>query len=235
MTPTIVLGAALAAGLGGLLVPRLIALLPEPDLAEDAEPKPPYAEIGARPGLAWRAALACTLAGGLLGASVGRDWWLAVLVLLVPVLAALSVVDWHTKLLPSRLVLPATAFAVVAALAGWGVTGDTDDLVRAGLGLVIARSLFWVLWFVHSAGMGFGDVRLAALLGIALGHLGWGELAVGVYSGFLVFGIPGLVLAVVRRDRRLLRAAYPFGPFMVLGALVGVLTGPWVASYLGWG
>ena len=100
---------------------------------------------------------------------------------------------------------------------------------------MIARSLFWLLWFIHSAGMGFGDVRLAALLGLALGHLGWAELLVGVYSGFLVFGLPGLLLAIVRRDRRLLRTAFPFGPFMVAGALVGVLTGPWLAGYLGFG
>ena len=69
--------------------------------------------------------------------------------------------------------------------------------------------------------MGFGDVRLAALLGLALGHVGWAELLVGVYSGFLVFGLPGLLLALVRWDRALLRTAFPFGPFMLVGALLG--------------
>jgi leader peptidase (prepilin peptidase) / N-methyltransferase len=80
--------------------------------------------------------------------------------------------------------------------------------------------------------MGFGDVRLAALLGLVLGRLGVAELVVGVYAGFLVFGLPGLLLALVRRDRALLRAAYPFGPFMVVGALIGVLTGPAVIDSL---
>ena len=78
------------------------------------------------------------------------------------------------------------------------------------------RSFFWVLWWFHSAGMGFGDVRLAALLGFALGQLGWGEVVVGAYSGFLVFGLPGLLLAIVRRDRALLKSAFPFGPFMLV-------------------
>lgn len=225
------LGAAVA-GLGGLAVPAVVRLLPEPARPDDSEPKPPYVEIGSRPGLWWRSTLASAAAGGLVGAAVGPDWWLVVLLPLVPLCVALAVVDWHTKLLPSRLVLPATAYALAGALAGWLVTRETDDLVRALVGLVVARSVFWVLWWIHSAGMGFGDVRLAALLGIALGHLGWAELVVGVYAGFLVFGLPGLLLAILRRDRRLLRTAFPFGPFMVAGALVGVVAGPLVVGYL---
>jgi leader peptidase (prepilin peptidase)/N-methyltransferase len=240
---------ALGAGVAGFAVPWLIGRLPEPaprpgnaaeqDVEEPAaaeeSPKVPYAELGARPGLGWRSAVSGAVVGGLVGAAVGPDWWLLVLVPLVPVCVALAVIDWHTKLLPTRLVLPATGLALLGGLVGWAVTQQTDDLVRALLGLVVARSVFWVLWFVHSAGMGFGDVRLAALLGLALGHLGWAELLVGVYSGFLVFGLPGLLLAVVRRDRSLLRTAFPFGPFMLAGALVGILAGPWVAAYLGAG
>lgn len=253
--PVVALLCALAAGLGGMLVPWLVGRLPEPapaavarpeddadaalvDPAEPVQeepPKVPYADIAARPGLRLRAALAAAAVGGLLGAGLGNDWWLLALVPLVPVCVALSVIDWHTKLLPTRLVLPATGFALLVALAGWGATQDSGDLVRAVLGLLVARSVFWVLWFIHSAGMGFGDVRLAALLGLALGHLGWAELVAGIYSGFLVFGLPGLLLALARRDRSLLRTAYPFGPFMLLGALVGILAGPWAAGYLGIG
>ncbi|HYH33593.1 MAG TPA: A24 family peptidase [Nocardioides sp.] len=232
MNATVALASALAAGLAGLVVAPLIRVLPEPERAEDSDPKVPYREVGSRPGLWWRAVLAGAAAGGLVGAAVGRDWWLAVLLPLVPVCVALAVVDWHTKLLPSRLVLPATAYALAAALVGWLVTGDGDDLVRALIGLVVARSVFWVLWWIHSAGMGFGDVRLAALLGVALGHLGWAELVVGLYAGFLVFGLPGLLLALVRRDRTLLRTAFPFGPFMLAGALLGIACGPLLAGYL---
>ena len=238
MLVVVAAGCAVVAGVAGMLVPRLIRSLPEPTPADDAvdtEAKTAYAEIGARPALWWRTALASAGAAAVVALAVGPDWWLVVLVPLVPVCAALAVVDWHTKLLPTRIVLPATAYALAVALALWPVTGDHTDLLRGVLGLVVARSVFWVLWFVHSAGMGFGDVRLAALLGIALGHLGWAELVVGLYTGFLIFGLPGLLLAIVRRDRRLLRSAFPFGPFMVVGALVGVLAGPWVAGYLGWG
>jgi leader peptidase (prepilin peptidase)/N-methyltransferase len=234
VSPEVAAGCAVLAGLGGLLVPRLIRALPEPAPAEPVPgeyPKPPYAEVGARPGLTWQCALAAAVVGALVGGVVGRDWWLVALVPLVPVGVALAVVDWHTRLLPSRIVLPATAYVLLVAVVGWAVSGDHDDLVRAAIGLVAARSVYWLLWFIHSAGMGFGDVRLAALLGFSLGHVGWGELAVGMYAGFLVFGLPGLLLALVKWDRALLRTAFPFGPFMLVGALVGLVTGPAAADW----
>ena len=170
--------------------------------------------------------LAGAVSGGSAGASLDSGWALAAVLLAAPSCVALAFVDWHTRLLPSKIVLPATG-AVLALLAvEWAVTGEHDAPLRALIGLVVARSIYWVLWFVHSAGMGFGDVRLAALLGLVLGRAGWAELVVGTYAPFLLFAVPGLLLALVRRDRSLLRAAYPFGPFMVLGALVGVLAGP---------
>jgi leader peptidase (prepilin peptidase) / N-methyltransferase len=222
------------------MVPVLIRRLPEPtpnpEKKPDAEPKEPYGDIAAIPGLGWKSALASGACAALIGATVGWQWALAILVPLVPVCVALAVVDWRTRLLPTRLVLPATGVAILLGLIGWAVTRDPDDLVRAFIGLVAVRSFFWVLWWFHSAGMGFGDVRLAALLGFALGYLGVGELVVGAYAGFLVFGLPGLLLAVVRRDRALLRSAFPFGPFMLVGALIGIVAGPaiWSSLFPAW-
>lgn len=227
MSPTGALLGALLSGLLGLAVPWVVRSLPEPepaaDLPEGEPPKPLYADLAR--GLLPGAVLACVLAGGLVGAVSGTGWGLALGVLATPVCVALAHVDWRTRLLPSRIVLPATAAALLLVGAEWLVTGDRDDPLRALVGLVVARSLFWLLWFAHSAGMGFGDVRLAALLGLVLGHAGWAELVVGVYAPFLLFAVPGLVLAAVRRDRSLLRAAYPFGPFMVVGALLGLVAG----------
>ena len=219
------LAAAVLCALGGLLVPRLIGWVPEPEIAEGDEPKPLYAEVAARPALAVRTALASALAGAVVGLSVGWAWPLVFLLPLVPVAVSLAVIDWHTFLLPSRIVLPAHAAVILLAGVVWLVDRETDPLVRALVGMVVVRSVFWVLWLIRSSGMGFGDVRLAALLGFVLGHLGWGELVVGVYSGFLVFGLPGLAIAVVRRNRQVLRTAFPFGPFMLVGALVGIATG----------
>ena len=65
-------------------------------------------------------------------------------------------------------------------------------------------------------------MRLAGVLGLALGYLGWGELLVGLYAGFLLGGVGGGLLSVLKVVER---KAFPFGPFMVAGALLGVLCG----------
>jgi leader peptidase (prepilin peptidase)/N-methyltransferase len=251
--------AGASCGLLGLLVPRLVAAVPEPaprvpvpeSPSAEALPEPPpgeaaqvrdgdegdkpaYADLAARPRLAALAALVSLVAGALVGAATGWGWALVWLVPLVPVAVALSYIDWHTRLLPRLVVLPATLAAVVAMVVVGLATDQVDALVRALVAMVAVRSFFWLLWFVRSAGMGFGDVRLAALVGLVLGWVGWGTVAIGVWVGFVAFAVPGLVLAVVRRDRALLKQAFPFGPFMAAGALVGLVWGPELSRVL-WG
>lgn len=238
---------AVLCGLIGLLalgVPAGIRALPEPppevlpDSPEDdtelermlrAEgAKVPYARVAALPGLAGWAALTAVLVNVAVGLRLGVHPMTWVLALLVPVLVLLAVVDWRTRLLPRVVVLPATGLLLVLVLLEWLVQRDTDHtevLVRSLLAMLIARSFFWVLWFVRRAGMGFGDVRLAALLGLVLGRLGWNQWLVGLYGGLLLFGVFGISLMLIRRDRATLKQAYPFGPFMIGGALVGVLVG----------
>lgn len=247
------LGAALlglmVGALTGWLCPLLIARIPEPEPDSEAEPEPeapadtmsepeppkePYADIAALPGLAWKTAVGSALVGAVLGASVGWQWSLLFLLPLAPVGVALGLVDWRTRLLPTRVVLP--THGVVLVLAGVAALLDQDAgaYVRALVAMLVLRSVFWALWWIHSAGMGFGDVRLTALLGFALGYLGWSEAVVGIYAGFLLFVVPGVVVAVVRRDRRFLKTAIPFGPFLLVGALVGVAFGPAVTRSLGY-
>ena len=196
--------------------------------SEPEEPKEPYAAIAALPGLAWKSALASAVTAGLVGMRVGWDPALLVWAYLVPVGVALAVVDWRTRLLPTKVIAPSYAVVVALTLLAGTMSGDWDSVVRAGWGWLIAGGTFFVLWFIYPRGMGYGDVRLSGLLGIALGYLGWGELLTGVYAGFLLGGVGGLLLSLLRIvDRK----AYPFGPFMLVGAVVGVLTGPGVAAW----
>ena len=60
------------------------------------------------------------------------------------------------------------------------------------------------------------------------------EFVPGVWLGFVIFALPGLALAIVKRDRSLLRKPFPYGPFMVIGALIGLVWGPTIAAAL-WG
>ncbi len=230
----LVVAAAGLTGLAGLGVPRLVRALPEHPHDRD-DPRPTYAEVAGLPHLGIASAGLGALAGGVLAWAVGAQGWLVGLLGLVPVGVALAVVDARTRLLPRRLVLPATAALAVWALVLWPLAGEGPELVRSVLALVVARSSFWLLWFVRSAGLGFGDVRLAALLGLALGHLGWAEVVVGLYAGLVVFGVPGLVLALARRDRAALRRPSAFGPALLVGALLGIVLGGPVARGLGWG
>jgi leader peptidase (prepilin peptidase) / N-methyltransferase len=251
-----VVAGALVAGLGGLLVPRLIARIPEvePDDApagvasgpvSDRErdvdvtvteqparatqptqavedPPEPFADIARLPGLAWRSAVVAAVAGAVLGGSLGAHWAWLMWVPLVPAYVALALVDWRTRLLPTFVIAPLYGVLVALALVGWAVTRDTDALVHAVLGWLVYGGLFAVLWFIYPRGLGYGDVRLGGLLGIALGWLGWGAVLIGMYSGLLLGGLLGLVLAMLKVvDRR----NNPFGPYMLVGAVIGVLWG----------
>ena len=222
---------AILAGLGGFAVPALVSRIPEPvsdpDDTEDA--KETYARIASSPGLAGKAALAAGVAGGLIGAELGWVWPLVHQVPLVPVGVALAVIDWRTRLLPTKVIAPSYALVIVGVLVCFVATRETDDLARAGWGWLVAGGLYWLMWRIYPRGMGYGDVRLSGVLGIGLGQLGWGPLLVGVYSGFLLGGVIGSVLSMLKVvDRK----GYPFGPFMLVGALVGILWGDPVLSSL---
>ncbi|CUR54715.1 putative Peptidase A24A, prepilin type IV [metagenome] len=249
------LDAALACALiglaGGWFVPQLIRWVPEPEpvpepvadveaepapdpepVAESVDPpasKELYADIAALPGLAWKAALASGAAAGVIGLVLGWGWPLAYLVFLAPVGVALSVIDFRTWLLPTKIIWPTYAVVLLLASVASVATGDYDALVRGLIGQAVALAVFFLLWFLPGGGMGFGDVRLSNILGLALGYLGWGEWAFGLWVGFLLGSLAWVPLRLLKLTTS---RHFPFGPFMLLGALVGVLWGGEVMSNL---
>lgn len=136
---------------------------------------------------------------------------------------ALAWIDIDTHRLPDAIVLP--AYPVVASLlvVAAAATGEWWALLRAGLGGAILLAAYVAMAFAYPRGMGLGDVKLAGLLGIALGWLGWGELAVGGFSPFLLGGLFAVVLVVLRRAGR--GSGIPFGPWMLGGTALAVLAG----------
>ncbi|WP_370619559.1 prepilin peptidase [Mumia qirimensis] len=247
--------AAAVAALGGLLSPRLIGWLPEPDpepappdeLPADAPaheagerdtidttvpapPKIPYADLAARPHLSAVLALAAALFAGSVGWRLGLDPALPLWVAFAVLGVVLSFVDWHTRLLPKRVVLP--AYPALLALAGLAAAlGDGNDvLVRVAIGWAAVSGVYALLWIVSPRGIGYGDVRFSGIVAIALATLGWAELLVGTYGGFVLGAVGGIVLVAMRLAER---RSFPFGPFMVLGAWVGAI---WGSALLGgWG
>lgn len=234
---------ALVGGVAGWFVPQLVARVPEPLPDPEDEPEPEsaqqepapakelYADIAKAPGLAMRATIVSALVAGLFGGVLGWTWPLVYLVPFVPLGVALSVIDWRTRLLPTRLLAPAYPVLVVLVVLCGAVTGDWADLRRAGYGWLVMGGFYVVTWLISGRLLGYGDVRLSGLLGIALGYLGWGQLVVGMLLAFPMLGVPPLLLALVRRDLAVLKMQIPFGPAMLASAAVGVVFGAGVGRW----
>ncbi len=132
----------------------------------------------------------------VVAARFSESWVLPAYLVLVAALVAISVIDFDHMLIPNRIVYPAGAASVVL-LAGASLgEGDWPALGRAALGASIDFAVFYGLWSLWPKAMGFGDVRLAALLGAHLGWLGWGALGTGMFLPFLIGSIGGIVVVV---------------------------------------
>ena len=172
--------------------------------------------------------LATALLFGVLAARLGLDPVLPAYLYLAAVGLALALIDLDHHRLPDALTLPSYPVAVLllglAALAGSG----SGSLVRALLGGAAMYAVYFALCLAHPRGMGFGDVKLAGVLGLYTGWLGWGSWSVGLFLGFLFGGVFGIALVASGRGGR--KTKVPFGPFMLLGVLVAVLAGERLAS-----
>ncbi|MFG2193116.1 prepilin peptidase [Streptomyces sp. NPDC048639] len=169
------------------------------------------------------AATVVALVCGGLAATTGARPELAVWLLLVPFLCVLALVDLAVHRLPDVLTLPMPAAAVAllgAAALLPGHAGSWTGALFGGLGLGAA---YLVLFLIHPSGMGFGDVKLALTLGVALGWYGWPLLFAGAFAGFLFGALYGMGLLVARRASR--KTALPFGPFMMAGTLLALMLG----------
>ncbi|MFD7228628.1 prepilin peptidase [Streptomyces sp. NPDC059881] len=198
---------------------------PENAAPEDAGPGTPgdagHAPVPYRPSLLVAAVTA--LACAALAAAVGPRPELAVWVLLAPVAVLLAIVDRNVHRLPDRLTLPlAVAAAVLLAVAAL-LPEAAGSWRTALLGGPALGAAYLVLFLINPNGMGFGDVKLALSLGVALGWYGWPVLFVGAFAGFALGAVYGLGLVVLRGAGR--KTAIPFGPFMISGALIGLLLG----------
>lgn len=216
MLIAVTVGAVLAGLFAGTLVNRVAGRFPWPAGVRPAElvapgaaaVRPPVLEVGTG------------LLAGLAALRLGPAAELPAFLLLVVVAVLLAVVDLQHRLLPDRVVLPAVAAGTLLLLGAAVARGAWDDLGRALLGAVLLFLVFLALALVSPGGLGMGDVKLSALLGLHLGWLGWQALVIGAAAGFVVQAVLALVLLAAGRVRR--SSALPFGPAMLLGAALGV-------------
>jgi leader peptidase (prepilin peptidase)/N-methyltransferase len=162
----------------------------------------------------------------------GLEWELAAYLYLAAVGVALAAIDIDVHRLPDVLTLPSYGVLGGLLLLPAAVEAQWDDYLRAWLAALALFAFYFVLVLVYPAGMGFGDVKLAGVLGLALGFQGWGEVVVGGFLGFALGAVGGITLMLVRGAGRKTKVA--FGPFMLLGALAALLVGQQIwDAYLG--
>ncbi|MCX4654878.1 A24 family peptidase [Streptomyces microflavus] len=163
--------------------------------------------------------LACTVLAAATGARPELAGWL----LLAPVAVLLATVDRRVHRLPDPLTFPLAAAAVLLLGGAALLPGHAGSWTSALLGGLALGGFYFLLFLINPNGMGFGDVKLALALGVALGWYGWEVLFLGGFAGFLFGAAYGLGLVLLRRAGR--RTGIPFGPFMIAGALTGILLG----------
>jgi len=141
---------------------------------------------------------------------------------------ALAFIDLDTHKLPNKIVLP--AYLVLPALlapATWGSELAWSRMLQALIGCAALYAFYFVLCII--GGMGFGDVKLAGVLGLALGWLGWDYLVVGAFMPFLLGGLFSLGLIAVKKAGR--KSGIPFGPWMILGAFIAFAVAAPIANW----
>lgn len=156
-----------------------------------------------------------------IGIRFSDSWALPAYLLFVAALLAISVIDLEHYIVPNRILYP-TLFVTAPLLAGAALLeGEPRRIRDAAIGGVAAWLALLVVHIIQPKGMGFGDVRLAGLLGM---HLGWLDLELvllGMILGFFLGAVIGILLIVTRLRGR--KDAVPFAPFLAAGAVAAIL------------
>jgi leader peptidase (prepilin peptidase)/N-methyltransferase len=130
-------------------------------------------------------------------------------------------VDLATHRLPDRVTYPTAAVCVGAFVVDAAVLGSWAALVRALAAAAAAFAVSFAVAAISPEALGLGDVKLLGLIGLVLGWFGWGVLLAGVFLGLLTGAVASLVLLAARRAGW--RTALPFGPPLLLGAVLALL------------
>lgn len=167
-----------------------------------------FAGVAARFGISWTGFGEAVLAGGLV---------------------ALGLIDLEHMLLPRKVVYATLALVGAIFVAGAATGGQWHRLLVAGISAAVPWALFFVVNWVAPRALGFGDVRLALLMGFGLGWLG----AAYAFLGFLAASILGSVVgvALIAAGKAGRRTPVPFGTFLAAGALTAVLVGAPVVNW----
>ena len=167
-----------------------------------------------------------------LAVQYGNSTVLVPLLVLAACLVTVSVIDLQLQRIPDRITFPTLAVALPLIVLV-SVQHDATATIRAALVGCAAYFLFlFITHMIYPAGMGFGDVKLALVMGLYLGWLGWdpdfpvaGPVRLVLYAlmlGCLIGVVFGLIMRAITKER----GAFPFGPALAVGCFVVVLFAP---------
>jgi leader peptidase (prepilin peptidase)/N-methyltransferase len=161
-------------------------------------------------------------------AKFGWSWELPAYLYLAAVAVALAAIDVDLMRLPDKIVLPSYAIAPILLLPAVIAGHSGDAAIRGLIAAAVLYAGYWIL-AVLPKGMGGGDVKLAPLLGLYLGWLGWSSVAIGAFAGFLLGGAAGVLLLAARAATG--KTRIPFGPYMLAGAFLAVFAAAPIAHW----
>ncbi|MDP9331312.1 MAG: prepilin peptidase [Actinomycetota bacterium] len=155
-----------------------------------------------------------------------NGWQIVLIGALLSMMPAVAIIDVRHRIIPNRLMYPSLiAFPVFVAL-GW-LLGAPLDVARAAIGLLAFGGTL-LLVAIASRGMGMGDVKLAGVIGVALGAIGLRFVGVAAFAAIGLGGIGSLIALGLGKGRK---SAIPFGPYLAAGAVVAALWGQHIADW----
>ena len=160
---------------------------------------------------------------GLIPAAVPSLWLVPAYLVFVWAMILLTVTDLDTKLIPNRILGPATLIGIVLLLAGHLVDPSGGSLGDAAIGGASYFVVMFILALIVKGGLGFGDVKLAFMIGVFSGYVSLGYVLVAGIGSFLIGGVVAVFLLITRRQGR--KDAIPFGPFMTTAAVLALFFG----------
>jgi leader peptidase (prepilin peptidase)/N-methyltransferase len=204
---------------GGVLANLLVERIPE---KRRLRPLPPARTLAAtRLQVLVIVATVALFAGTAL--RFGADWVVPPYLVFFLCLVSISVIDSQRQIIPNYIVYP-TIFISIPLLAFAAlVQGEWDRFGHAMLGATLAWLALFVIHMISPGGMGFGDVRLAFVLGLFLGWIGLSHVVTGMFLGVVLISVVGILLALPRLKS--LQEHIAFGPFLAVGSTLAVFAG----------
>ncbi len=146
-------------------------------------------------------------------------FWLVIGVILL----AIFVIDLKYLIIPDILIFLFLILVIIYRLylGFYGLMQWSDVLDSLVISFILTSSFYFLYWITKERGLGFGDVKFSFPLGLLLG---WPKILIAIYSAFILGSLAGLAILIIKK-KKLKNHRIPFGPFLIMGALIGLVFG----------